>query len=242
MNKAHMPGGLVLVKQAPFGSLTIDCYTDGRGNFYMTRDQIGQALEYPHPRQAIEKIHKRHKRRLDKFCVSIPILGTVKRREYDTVLYQSRGVYEICRHSTQPKADAFYDCVYDILEGLRLGWLELQVHKGTPVWQEARAASIDTRKAESDTIQRFVEYAKAQGSGHAERYYTSLSALANKAAGIKDRNNTWAGNLAILQLSERVIDAALLEGMAAGLPYKEIYQICAGRVHELAALPGIKEG
>lgn len=242
MNKAHMPGGLVLVKQAPFGSLTIDCYTDGRGNFYMTRDQIGQALEYPHPRQAIEKIHKRHKRRLDKFCVSIPILGTVKRREYDTVLYQSRGVYEICRHSTQPKADAFYDCVYDILEGLRLGWLELQVHKGTPVWQEARAASIDTRKAESDTIQRFVEYAKAQGSGHAERYYTSLSALANKAAGIKDRNNTWAGNLAILQLSERVIDAALLEGMAAGLPYKEIYQICAGRVHELAALLGIKEG
>lgn len=241
MKKDSMPGGLVLVKQAPFGSLTIDCYTDGHGNFYMTRDQIGQALEYPHPRQAIEKIHKRHKRRLDKFCVSVPILGTVKRREYDTVLYQSRGVYEICRHSTQQKADAFYDCVYDILEGLRLGWLELQVHKGTPAWQEARAASINTRKAESDTIQRFVEYAKAQGSGHAERYFTSLSALANKAAGIRDRNNTWAGNLAVLQLSERVIAAALLEGMAAGLPYKEIYQTCAGRVHELAALPGIKE-
>lgn len=241
MNKNPLPGGLVLVKQAQFGSLAIDCYTDGRGNFYMTRDQIGQALEYPHPRQAIEKIHKRHKRRLDKFCVSVPILGTVKRREYDTVLYQSRGVYEICRHSTQPKADAFYDCVYDILEGLRLGWLELQVHKGTPVWQEARAASIDTRKAESGTIQRFVEYAKAQGSGHAERYYTSLSALANKAAGIKDRDNTWSGNLAILQLSERIIAAVLMEGMAAGLPYKEIYQTCAGRVHELAALPGIKE-
>ena len=242
MAREDLPGGLVLVKQAPFGVLTIDCYTDGRGNFYMTRDQIGQALEYPHPRQAIEKIHKRHRARLEKFCVSVPILGTVKRREYDAVLYQSRGVYEICRHSTQPKADAFYDCVYDILEGLRLGWLELQVHKGTPMWQETRAASIDTRKAESDTIQRFVEYAKAQGSGHAERYYTSLSVLANKAAGIKDRNNTWAGNLAVLQLSERVIAAALLEGMAAERPYKEIYQTCAGRVHELAALPGIKEG
>lgn len=241
MKKAPMPGGLVLVKQAPFGSLAIDCYTDGRGNFYMTRDQIGQALEYPHPRRAIETIHKRHKERLDRLSTVLKT-RTVDGKEREVVLYQSRGVYEICRHSTQPKADAFYDCVYDILEGLRLGWLELQVHKGTPVWQEARAASIDTRKAESDTIQRFVEYAKAQGSGHAERYYTSLSALANKAAGIKDRNNTWAGNLAILQLSERVIAAALLEGMAAGLPYKEIYQTCAGRVHELAALPGIKEG
>lgn len=240
MNKDPLPGGLVLVKQSPFGSLTIYCYTDGRGNFYMTRDQIGQALEYPHPRQSIDAIHRRHKKRLDRFSVVVK-MTTTDGKKYDTVLYQSRGVYEICRHSTQPKADVFYDCVYDILEGLRLGWLELQVHKGTPVWQEARAASIDTRKAESDTIQRFVEYAKAQGSGHAERYYTSLSALANKAAGIKDRNNTWAGNLAVLQLSERVIAAALLEGMAAGLPYKEIYQTCAGRVHKLAALPGIKE-
>lgn len=181
MKKAPMPGGLVLVKQAQFGSLAIDCYTDGRGNFYMTRDQIGQALEYPHPRRAIETIHKRHKERLDRLSTVLKT-RTVDGKEREVVLYQSRGVYEICRHSTQPKADAFYDCVYDILEGLRLGWLELQVHKGTPVWQEARAASIDTRKAESDTIQRFVEYAKAQGSGHAERYYTSLSALANKAA------------------------------------------------------------
>lgn len=240
MKKDSMLGGLVLVKQAPFGSLAIDCYTDGRGNFYMTRDQIGQALEYSHPRQSIDAIHRRHKKRLDRFS-TVVVLTTVDGREREAVLYQSRGVYEICRHSTQPKADAFYDCVYDILEGLRLGWLELQVHKGTPVWQEARAASIDTRKAESDTIQRFVEYAKAQGSGHAERYYTSLSALANKAAGIKDRDNTWYGNLAILQLSERIIAAVLMEGMAAGLPYKEIYQTCAGRVHELAALPGIKE-
>lgn len=30
MKKDSMLGGLVLVKQAPFGSLAIDCYTDGR--------------------------------------------------------------------------------------------------------------------------------------------------------------------------------------------------------------------
>lgn len=123
MKKAPMPGGLVLVKQAQFGSLAIDCYTDGRGNFYMTRDQIGQALEYPHPRRAIETIHKRHKERLDRLSTVLKT-RTVDGKEREVVLYQSRGVYEICRHSTQPKADAFYDCVYDILEGLRLGWLD----------------------------------------------------------------------------------------------------------------------
>lgn len=232
---------LALVKQTSFGALLVDCYTDGHGNFYMTREQIGQALEYPHPRQAIEKIHKRHKKRLDKFCVSVPILGTVKHREYNAVLYQSRGVYEICRHSSQPKADAFYDCMYDVLEGLRLGYLELQAHKTTPLWKATRAAGIEARKAEGQTIQRFVEYARAQGSAHAERYYTSLSMLANKAAGVQDRAQAYAGNLVLLQLIERVIDAALTEGMAEGLPYKEIYQKCAQRAASVAALPGIKE-
>ncbi len=232
---------LTLVKQAPFGALTVNCYTDGRGNFYMTREQIGQALEYPHPRQAIETIHKRHKKRLDSLSVVLK-MRTTDGKEYATVLYQSRGVYEICRHSKQPKADAFYDCVYELLEGLRLGWLELKVHKSTPLWHEARAAAIETRKAEGDTIQRFVEYATAQGSGHAGRYFTSLSTLANKAAGLNDRDETWAGNLAVLQLCERVIAATLAEGMAEGLHYKANYKNCAERVNSLAALPGIREG
>lgn len=232
---------LTLVKQAPLGDLTIDCYTDGQGNYYVTREQIGQALEYPHPKQAIDNIHKRHKKRLDRFSVVLK-MRTTDGKKYDTVLYQARGVYEICRHSNQPKADAFYDAIYEVLEGLRLGWLELKLHKGTPLWKEARAASIRTRKAEGDIIQRFVEYARMQGSGHAERYFTSLSALANRAAGIQDRNETWAGNLAVLQLAERVIAAALSEGMAEGLHYKAIYKICAERVNNLADLPGIREG
>lgn len=231
---------LTLVKQAPFGALLVDCYTDGRGNFYMTREQIGQALEYPHPQQAIDNIHKRHKERLDLFSVILK-MRTTDGKKYNTVLYQSRGVYEICRHSNQPKADAFYDCMYDVLEGLRLGYLELQAHKTTPLWKATRAAGIETRKAEGQTIKQFVEYARAQGSGHAERYYTSLSALANKAAGVQDRNQAYAGDLALLQLIERVIDAALTEGMAEGLPYKEIYQKCAQRAASVAALPGIKE-
>ena len=231
---------LTLVKQVPFGTLTIDCYMDRDGNAYVTREAIGRALEYPHPRQAIDNIHKRHKKRLDRFS-TVLILRTVDGKQREVVLYSSRGVYEICRHSKQPKADAFYDAIYEVLEGLRLGWLELKVHKGTPLWQEARAASIETRKAEGGDIQRFVEYAKAQGSGHAEHYFTSLSVLANKAAGIQDRNETWAGNLAVLQLAERIISAALSEGMAEGLHYKTIYKTCAERVNNLAALPGIRE-
>jgi hypothetical protein len=45
--------------------------------------------------------------------------------EREVYLYSTRGIYEICRRSQQPKADQFFDWVYDILEGLRRGELQL---------------------------------------------------------------------------------------------------------------------
>ena len=41
--------------------------------------------------------------------------------------------------------------------------------KSTRMWIETRKAGKLTRKAETDTIQKLVEYAKEQGSSHAEK-------------------------------------------------------------------------
>ena len=41
--------------------------------------------------------------------------------------------------------------------------------KSTRMWIETRKAGKFTRKAETDTIQKLVEYAKEQGSSHAEK-------------------------------------------------------------------------
>ncbi len=51
---------LTIAKKVSFGALTIDCYMDRDGNAYVTREAIGRALEYPHPRQSIDAIHRRH--------------------------------------------------------------------------------------------------------------------------------------------------------------------------------------
>ena len=32
-----------------------------------------------------------------------------------TTVYNMRGVMEICRYSTQPKANAFIDCIYHVI-------------------------------------------------------------------------------------------------------------------------------
>lgn len=60
--------------------------------------------------------------------------------------------------------------------------------KSTQMWVETRKAGKLTRKAETDTIQKLVEYAKGQGSSHAEMLYMTYSRLANKMAGINKRD------------------------------------------------------
>lgn len=94
----------------------------------MTRKQIGEALEYDNPKDAIYRIHERHKDRLDKHSV-VDKLSTTDDKKYDTILYNERGVMEICRWSKQPKANTFMDWVWDIVQAYRYGKLKT----GTPV-------------------------------------------------------------------------------------------------------------
>jgi len=145
---------LSFVKSAPFGSMQCDFYSDNN-EVFMTREQIGTALEYSEPRKAIQKIHERYKHRLDKFSV-VTKLTTTDGKAYDTILYTAKGVYEICRWSRQPKADAFFDFVYDVLEGLRKG--DYQITPTAPKLtvvegDEARKLELEARIRNAKTRQ-----------------------------------------------------------------------------------------
>lgn len=84
----------------------------------LTREQIGSALEYKYPDDALSKIHRRHKDRLDQFSV-VAKLASTDGREYDTYLYTQKGVMEICRWSSKPKANQFMDWCWDVIERYR---------------------------------------------------------------------------------------------------------------------------
>lgn len=49
----------------PFGALNVDVYQNDKHQYYMTREQIGRALECKEPRKYIAKIHERNADRLD---------------------------------------------------------------------------------------------------------------------------------------------------------------------------------
>lgn len=109
---------LVLVKSSNFGNVKCDFWQNETSDILMTREQIGLALEYSDPRIAIYKIHERHKDRLDKYSV-VTNLTTTDGKTYQTYLYNSKGIMEICRWSQQPKADAFMDWVWEVVESIR---------------------------------------------------------------------------------------------------------------------------
>ncbi len=106
---------LSLVTTQKFGNIDCDFYSDSKENIFMTREQIGQALEYSNPRDAIYRIHERNADRLNKYSVVVK-LSTTDGKTYETYVYSKRGIMEISRYSRQPKADIFMDWVWDVIE------------------------------------------------------------------------------------------------------------------------------
>ena len=121
---------LTLITTETFNNLSCNFYRNMNDDILLTREQIGQALEYADPSKAIRKIHLKHKDRLDELCVRI------KDRTFDNtqsgasreqngnlmterVYYTERGVMEICRWSRQKNANIFMDWTWDIIEKYR---------------------------------------------------------------------------------------------------------------------------
>ncbi len=116
---------LKLITTETFGTVPCDFYRNMNNDMLLTRNQIGQALEYSNPQKAIDNIHSKHKDRLDELSV-ITKLRATDGKEYMTTLYTQRGVMEICRWSRQPKANQFMDWVWDIIESYRNNTLSSQ--------------------------------------------------------------------------------------------------------------------
>lgn len=120
--------------------------------------------------------------------------------------------------------------------------MESVIHeKSTQTWIETRQAGMLTRKAETDTIKRLVEYAKEQGSTHADMLYVTYTKLANRMAGIEKRDQATVMQLNNLSLMEHIILHIIDTGILTGKHYKEIYKDCKSRlqtVTELAYIGG----
>lgn len=61
--------------QKSFGNLTCAFYKNDSGEFYITRDQIGRALEYKTPGDSIQRIQERNADRLNPLSTTVSLTG-----------------------------------------------------------------------------------------------------------------------------------------------------------------------
>ena len=129
-----MKNNLKLITTETFGTVPCNFYRTINDDILLTREQIGQALEYKNPVNAIYKIHKRHPDRMDNLSICLPDgLG------HDTYYYTERGVMEICRWSNSKKANQFMDWVWDIVDKYRNNEL-LDMQQILPVLNQINTA------------------------------------------------------------------------------------------------------
>lgn len=119
---------------------------------------------------------------------------------------------------------------------------KILTEKQTTVWLETRQQGKLIRKGETDVIQKLVEYAREQGSGHADMLYMTYTKLANKMAGITTRDSATNSQLNELSTMERIIAKVVIDEMAQGIHYKQIYKDCKKRmetVKEWTVMEGV---
>lgn len=109
-----------LVTTREFNGVALQCYRDevNQDDFWATREQIGKLLEYTDPSDAVAKIHRRNKERLDKYSRTgqfVHPLGGVQ----ESTVYNFKGLLEICRYSNQPKANDVIDFLWEVADEIR---------------------------------------------------------------------------------------------------------------------------
>ena len=111
--------------------------------------------------------------------------------------------------------------------------------KKTAAWLDTRKHGMIVRRNETDVIKNLVEYARQQGSTHADMLYMTYSRLANKFAGIQTRDTATTEQLNRLSIYEGIALHIMQDGMTNGKNYKDIYHDTKTRfttIQELAYL------
>lgn len=100
-------------------------------------------------------------------------------------------------------------------------------------WKRAREEGKLSRKAQTDVIEEFVEYATSQGSSNARHYYANITKGTYKALYLLERSadiKSLRERLSVMQLNqlataEGVARKAIAEYMDLGTHYKDIYKV-----------------
>lgn len=160
-------------------------------------------------------------------------------REYKMYNLNEQAYMKLAMHLRgYEKAEQVQDAIIEAFSMMKDALLN---HQNTS-WLSARDETKEIRKAETDTIKEFVDYATSQGSKSAFRYYSNITKMTNKALEllIQVKNGQPLRHLAsimelgFIQMLDYRAMQAIENGMAEKLPYKYIYKYAKEEVNKLA--------
>lgn len=152
------------------------------------------------------------------------------------------GFTFLCMGFTGPEAAKWKEAYIKVFNAMESEILKRESKKQIE-WSGARSQSIVSRNDLTDTIQAFVEYAKAQGSKNAAMYYANITKMEYKALGLLSQLEGERSNLRdklnVMQLvhiatAEFQAQAAIERGMEMGMNYKDIYTLAKRHVERFA--------
>jgi phage regulator Rha-like protein len=119
---------------------------------------------------------------------------------------------------------------------------QLLSNKQNAEWLEKRRQTKVMRRESTDVIQRFVEYAKQQGSKSAEKYYMNFSRMELTGLFLMEQKYPNARDvmsfrqLNLIEMADEAIAISLADSMDKELPYKECFQIAKEKISLLARI------
>lgn len=190
----NMENTFELVKSEKFYGVPCDFYKGNDDEMWLTRKQIGEALEYKDPKKSIEKIHSRYQDRLDRFSTVVK-LTTLDGKNRDNYIYSERGVMEICRWSRQPKADEFMDWVWDIVQAYRHGTLQPVENNTSLIMTEEFLNKQNELLEQMENENKVFRMTMVEGFANMSKLVESILQLNTKSIGkndnkLEDRNSS----------------------------------------------------
>lgn len=153
---------------------------------------------------------------------------------YGETFVSEEAVYNMSFRSNKPEAKLFTKWVTKVLKHLRVNGCVVADNDASQ-WLSIRHETKQVRRMETDTIKKFVEYAKGQGSTHADTYYMNFTKLVQSQLGIATGERDVQDQKVLMRLKslETIVDMHIEKLMKEKAPYKEIYKGVCDLIHSI---------
>lgn len=221
-------------------------WNKGRTEIWFSAIDVGEELGIVNIRDTLRNIDRTEKKKFKNEEISgVGVLYTrnfeIPLNNYGETFVSEEAVYNMSFRSNKPEAKLFTKWVTKVLKQIRVNGYYVADEESNK-WLKTRTETKQVRRMETDTIKRFVEYAKSQGSTNAEQYYMNFTKLVQNHLGIDSgsRDNQEQKMLLRLKSFETIVDMRLDTLMKLDMPYKDIYSSVRDLIQSIQNLGGFK--